>query len=550
MKFKFLFLFLILFLFNLGFSQELSEVQKLHTTAKIWGFLKYYHPEVAIGNFDWDQQLIEVLPKVREAKNNDELSKVYGEWITGLGIVNKCKSCSSDSKLSFEKNFDLAWISDANLMTSSITMMLRNIEENRFQGRNFYVVPAQAGNVVITNETEYKDSLYPNVEYRLLGLFRYWNIIEYFYPYKYLLDKNWNEVLALMIPKFIDAPNEVQYKLAIKELVASVDDSHTWIHFEDRTNLKYFPYLIKNIDNNCVIAGFYNEKIAEKEGLEMGDIILAINGKDVQQEVLKEMKYTPASNLNRKICYIYLNLLNSTNRDNVELTIKRGNQILHSNVNLYKFYEELRYYDSTLNKTWELLEDGKIGYIRMRLLEKNNKEIKTMMKTMMNTNGIIFDLRGYPRTTFYTLATYLNSEKKNFARTISPDFTYPGKFLYGKNLQAGKKNNNSFKGKVVILVDEQSLSLSEFAAMCLQTADNSITVGSQTAAADGNVSIFDYMGGFKTAVSGKGMFYPDGSDTQRVGIKIDYEISPTLSGLKEGRDEILEKAIEIISEKK
>jgi C-terminal processing protease CtpA/Prc len=42
--------------------------------------------------------------------------------------------------------------------------------------------------------------------------------------------------------------------------------------------------------------------------------------------------------------------------------------------------------------------------------------------------------------------------------------------------------------------------------------------------------------------------YPDKTETQRKGVKIDIEIKPTIEGLKQGRDEILEKAIELGSE--
>lgn len=84
--------------------------------------------------------------------------------------------------------------------------------------------------------------------------------------------------------------------------------------------------------------------------------------------------------------------------------------------------------------------------------------------------------------------------------------------------------------------------------MALQTANNVITIGNQTAAADGDVVVFEYIGGYKTAISGNGIMYPDNTETQRKGIKIDIEIRPTINGLRQGRDEILEKAIEQGSE--
>ncbi len=98
------------------------------------------------------------------------------------------------------------------------------------------------------------------------------------------------------------------------------------------------------------------------------------------------------------------------------------------------------------------------------------------------------------------------------------------------------------------MVNEQSQSRSEFTAMAFQTADNVITIGNQTAGADGDVVRLEYMGGYRTIITGIGILYPDGSETQRIGVKIDIEVKPTINGLSQGRDEVLEKAIELASE--
>ena len=44
---------------------------------------------------------------------------------------------------------------------------------------------------------------FPSEEYRLLALFRFWNVINYFYPYKDLLDTSWSTVLTDFIPRFL-----------------------------------------------------------------------------------------------------------------------------------------------------------------------------------------------------------------------------------------------------------------------------------------------------------------------------------------------------------
>ncbi len=47
-------------------------------------------------------------------------------------------------------------------------------------------------------------------------------------------------------------------------------------------------------------------------------------------------------------------------------------------------------------------------------------------------------------------------------------------------------------------------------------------------------------------ISGIGIYYPDGTETQRKGVKIDVVVNPTIKGIKAGRDELLEKAKEMI----
>ena len=47
-------------------------------------------------------------------------------------------------------------------------------------------------------------------------------------------------------------------------------------------------------------------------------------------------------------------------------------------------------------------------------------------------------------------------------------------------------------------------------------------------------------------ISGIGVHYPDGTETQRVGIIPDVLVEPTIQGIKDGKDELLDEAIKII----
>ena len=166
----------------------------------------------------------------------------------------------------------------------------------------------------------------------------------------------------------------------------------------------------------------------------------------------------------------------------------------------------------------------------------------------MKCKGLIIDCRNYPSDfPIYKLSRYLMPKRTPFAKFSKGSIANPGLFTYTRLHKAGIKNKKYFKGKVIILVNETTQSSAEFHSMAYRVNPNATVVGSSTAGADGNVSQFYLPGGISTMISGIGVYYPDGKDTQRVGIVPDIEVKPTIEGIKKGKDEVLEKAIEIIN---
>ena len=82
--------------------------------------------------------------------------------------------------------------------------------------------------------------------------------------------------------------------------------------------------------------------------------------------------------------------------------------------------------------------------------------------------------------------------------------------------------------------------------MALRAVPGAKVVGSTTAGADGNVSTIILPGNRSTGISGLGVYYPDGRETQRIGIVPDVVVTPTIEGVREGRDEVLERAVQLI----
>lgn len=166
----------------------------------------------------------------------------------------------------------------------------------------------------------------------------------------------------------------------------------------------------------------------------------------------------------------------------------------------------------------------------------------------MNTKGIIIDIRNYPSTFVpFSLGSYFIADTTAFVKFTQGDVNNPGTFTFTKDLKI-PNSEQSYKGKLVVIVNELSQSQAEYTAMAFRAGDNTTVIGSTTAGADGNVSRIDLPGGLRTMISGIGVYYPDGMETQRVGIVPDIVVTPTIEGIRQGRDELLEKAIELIKE--
>lgn len=546
---RFLITTIVFFSFNAAtFSQiELTETQKLVRVAKVWGFLKYYHPNIAKGKFDWDKALIEILPKVKKVNSQDDLSQLLTNWIETFGRIKKCRKCSRSETNVFDKNFDLAWTKDSTAFNGHLIAQLTTIESNRHLGEKRYVayLNGDPSAAKMVNENVFEGDSWKDPTIRLITLFRYWNFIEYFFPYKYQTDIPWNETLDYLIPVFLNVESETEYHLALLELVARINDSHgvfttdkTFAYFGDR----FLPVVITYKDSVGVVTGFYNDSLASLDGFQMGDIITKLNGKTVASIYTSVEKYINGSNESAKSLRASKYVFNGSS-DSLKIEFYRDG-ILHSNTVHRYAYVDFKYTRKE-QPIYEIVANN-IGYINMGKLEQN--AVVEVFSDLITTEGLILDFRNGAKNSCSLVIDQISSREKAFCRTMYPNLNYPGKFTLYKPFTCGTNEALRYHGKVVLLVDAHTQSNAEYAVMMLQTGDNVVTVGSTTSGADGNTTGIQLVDNYKTAISGTGVFYPDMTETQRKGIKIDYYIEQSMQNLSENSDALFEKAIQLLTE--
>jgi hypothetical protein len=328
----------ILLLLSFNFSaQILSETQKLESLCKVWGFLKYYHPNVAKGKFNWDEQLFQKIDELEKINDKSQLNELYSNWIDSLGKIDECKECSKEeNKVYFLKNFDLNWINDQHVFSENVIQKLNYIQSNRNFGENYYF-GINGRKVYFRNENSY-GSKFISKQISLFELFRYWNYAEYFFAYKYKTDQNWNDVLTEMIPKFLEINNDVNYHLNLAELVTKTDDSHAYLLSSlislNQYSRRNIPVEYSYAEGKLVVTKLNSNTFNEENPLKMGDVIYDINGLTIPQKVNAFGKYIPASNSWGKIKKVR-KLFLMTNKDSTSLKIERNGQNLALKVKTY-----------------------------------------------------------------------------------------------------------------------------------------------------------------------------------------------------------------------
>lgn len=530
-----------------------NEEKSLVALAQLWGFLKYHHPAVAEGRYDWDMELIKRIPEMREAKEESVWKKKLNDWLDSLPPIEEKVKKFSELRVKVEPDYGELFNTDyfKPETIEKIKYILKNGEIT-----SSHYVKIDNSYLIFTNESDYEDIVYPDTSYRLLALFRYWNMVNYFFPYRNLCDQKWTEVLSEMFPVFIDAKNQEEYINACRLLAAKIDDSHAYVGNDliaSIVGIHKAPFETRFIEDKLIVTSYTADVENIKKKIEIGDIITKIDEETVEDIVKRMLPYTSASNYTIKQREIALRILR-TSKDTVSLTISRDNDTFEIEVPCYgRLQLELPNYSAPFPKEADAYSiiDNNIGLVLPPNCTAENRD-KGIKKVLNGTRGVIIDFRCYPNDYIsFPFLKHLNPASNIFSLMTHADVSYPGYFFIFKSydyVKAPEVNPNPYPNKIVVIVNEYTQSAAEDIVLGFQTAPNTIVIGSTTAGADGSIVRFNLPGKVGMVMSGRGVYYPDGSNLQRAGVKIDEVVKPTIKGIKGGRDEVFERALAIINE--
>ena len=402
-------------------------------------------------------------------------------------------------------------------------------------------------------ERPYAEMEYPSPEYRLLALFRYWNVINYFYPYKHLIEETWATVLPRYIPKFEADRDAAEYQLTVRELVTEMHDSHGGVQnanaSAERLGIYLPPVAVRYVEGQTVVTHVLDEKLPVK----VGDVILTVDGEPVTKRIEFLARYTASSTPQALMRSVHANLLRGQKETAARLRL-RGADGAERDVEVPRSVgraEQGKLFAATQRQTptVQVLPSG-YGYVDLARLQLG--EVEKMFETVRETPALIFDMRGYPNGTGWAIAPRLSEKRQPVAALFSrplleatgfSDSQLAGFPNYTFAQRLPERRGDVYRGKVVVLINEDAISQAEHTCMFFEAATDVTFVGTPTTGANGDVTFMVLPGDLAVSFTGHDVRHADGRPLQRIGIQPNVRAAPTIKGLAAGRDEVLEAAV-------
>ena len=513
------------------------QIQAIVQASRIWGFAKYHHPTFASRSINADAEYFCLLNDVLQAPDSMK-NDICLKWISELGPY-AVRDKEDDENIETFNDFN--WISDSLSLGKALSDSLMKLRDAD-PGNNQYVKQTPVNVSYI--ETQYSDIPKDDVAYRLLGVAKFWNAVDSYSPNRNLTDRPWDDVLAEYIALAFD--RSISFSALYSRMVSELCDTHVNSWYVPIFGGRFVPLMCQFAEDRLFVADTCS---LVPNNFEIGDEIILIDSVSPIKRLNDLAPYIPHSNRSSLLRDgSYATLLTAKNEACVEYV--RGGKTYTtriSSVDGSKFVNRRFSSQNTSTKPEFKEVAGGIGYINISNL--TCKDEQDLENFLASCDKLIIDLRSYPAeydVLHKLLPTFFFSQAREAAEVLLPQAHRPGGFIRTTvSTRKTSEPDKLYKGKVVLLVNVHSQSMSEYFTMFLQTIPGSVTVGSQTAGADGDVTRIQLpYASFN--ITGAGICYPDGTNAQRNGVKIDKVVEPSAEGMIRGVDEQLQAAIDYL----
>lgn len=264
---------------------------------------------------------------------------------------------------------------------------------------------------------------------------------------------------------------------------------------------------------------------AELAGITFGDMLVAVDG----ATITPEMTVHDVAEMIRgeKGTVVTLTVIHPGETEPVDVEIERSDILIPS-------------------VSYRLLAEESIGYIQLtRFSGESSNEVAAALEDLIDQGAerLILDLRGN------------GGGLLDAAVDVADHFLDEGPVMYqqirGEDEREFLSTDETLAGErpLVVLIDGGTASAAEIVAGALKDRERATLVGSSGTFGKGSVQlVFDLSDGSSVHVTASRWFTPDRHQIDRQGLQPDVMVTVTQEAIEDGRDEVLNKAIELLQD--
>jgi hypothetical protein len=373
------------------------------------------------------------------------------------------------------------------------------------------------------------------VDARLADVTVAWSVFRHFYPYFEEAVVDWNERLVPQMTRAYEATTRDGQREALRLLVADLRDGHGGVVDVQRgPSQGALQIQLQVVEGRIVIVA------SDVADAPVGAVVASIGGVPAERRVADAARLSSGSP-QWKERRALLEIITCQPGSSVPIAIDTPTGPRSVSVTCEGK-------PPVVEKRPSALAEVAPGIRYVDLTRATMAQITPALPELSAATGIVFDLRGYPTDAGngilpYLLTTAETDRWMHVNRIVGPYGQSAGWQDMGWNRQPASPH---LGGRIVFLTDGRAISYAESVMGYVADRKLGTIVGGATAGANGNVAALIVPTGFRLTFTGMRVTRHDGTTPHHLaGIKPDVPLAPTLSGIRAGRDELLERGIAI-----
>ncbi len=549
-------------------------LENLQALARLFGYVRYFHPSDAAAAANWEQLAIHSVQTIEKAQSAAELAEYLTDALGSVSVavaVYPSGTAAPAVRLKPGPNL-IEWrhhgvgLSENDIYYSE--RVTRQAGGNNGEidllradlpGGVSCVVPRvlytnARGNLRLRNFAgKLPAASAEERSVRLAAVVIAWNVLQHFYPYFDVVHSDWPQALTTALKSAATDEGPIPFLSTLRRMIAALHDGHGRVVITTGTDAIQSAVGWDWIEGRLVLTDVSHVSDAT---IRRGDAVIAINGqpaKDALAAAEAEISSaTPQWLLARALGtgLHYNQPLGALGEGPKSEPLILDVEPFRTSAPVPKVSLQRKPVRPAAEPRPQPISEVNPGIFYVDVTRAKDDDFKAILSQLENARGLVFDMRGYPNGEMgIDFLRYLSREPMKSAPMLIPIVSYPDHRItdFDRSGEWTLSPLTPYLGaKKVFLTNGRAISYSETIMAIVEHYRLGEIVGGPTAGTNGNTNPFAVPGGYQITWTGMKVLKHDGSQHHGVGIGATLPVARTQAGVADGRDEVLERALSLL----